>query len=52
MSFSLDVKDDLLKVNPNIDMNIFKSIDNVNLDCVLSYKKNGNRYSFLDDYDK
>ena len=40
------------KINPNIEHNIFKSLDNVNLNCVLSYVKNGERHSFLDDYEK
>ncbi len=40
------------KINPNIEHNIFKSLDNVNLNCVLSYVKNGEKHSFLDDYEK
>lgn len=43
---------DLMKVNPNVDMSIFKAIDNINLDCVLGYKKDGKKYTFLDTYDK
>lgn len=43
---------DLKKVNPNVDRNIFKSMDNVNLDCVLGYSKDKNKYSFLDNYDE
>lgn len=43
---------DLLDINPNIDLNIFKALDNVNIDCVLTYKKNGKKISFLDEYDK
>jgi len=42
----------LKKTNPNIDYNIFKSLDNVNLNCILGYKKDNKKYSFLDDYDK
>ena len=42
----------LKKVNPNIDNNIFKSLDNINLDCVLGIKKDGIYKSFLEDYDK
>ena len=42
----------LRKVNPNVDYNIFKSLDNVNLNCVLGTKKDGVYKSFLDDYDK
>ncbi len=41
----------LRKVNPNVEQNIFKSLDNVNLNCVLGYSKNGKRTEFTDDYD-
>ena len=43
---------ELKKINPNIDKNIFKSLDNVNLNCVLGYSKNGIRTEFINDYDK
>lgn len=43
---------ELKKVNPNVDMNIFKSLENVNLDTVIAYRKNGKMHSFLDEYDK
>ena len=43
---------ELKKVNPNVDMNIFKSLENVNLDTVIAYRKNGEMHSFLDEYDK
>lgn len=42
---------DLRKVNPKVDMNIFKALDNINCDSVISYKVNNIRHSFLDDYD-
>ena len=42
----------LKKINPNIDRNIFKSLDNVNLNCVLGTKKDGVYKSFLEDYNK
>lgn len=42
----------LRKINPNIDYNIFKSMDNINLNCVLGTKKDGVYTSFLDNYDK
>lgn len=42
----------LRKVNRDIDYNIFKSLDNINLNCILGYHKDGERYSFLDEYDK
>ena len=41
----------LRKINPNVDKNIFTSLDNVNLNCVLGYKKDGEYHSFLDEYD-
>ena len=41
----------LRKINPNVDHNIFKSLDNVNLNCVLGVKKDGIYKSFLIDYE-
>lgn len=38
--------------NPNIGANIFKSSENVNVETVLGIKKNGTKFSFLDNYDK
>ena len=42
----------LRKVNSDIDHNIFKALDNVNLNCVLGYIKGKEKHSFLDEYDK
>lgn len=42
----------LREMNPDIDYNIFKSIDNVNLNCVLGTRKDGVHKSFMEDYDK
>lgn len=42
----------LRELNPDIDYNIFKSLDNINLNCVLGIKKNGIYKSFMDEYDK
>ncbi len=42
----------LRKTNPNVDYNIFKSLDNINLNCVLGTKKDGVYKSFLFDYEK
>ena len=42
----------LRKINKDIDYNIFKALDNINLNCVLGYKKNNNYHSFLNDYDQ
>ena len=40
----------LEKTNPNIVLNIFTSMHNVNLDAVIAYRKGGKKHSFLDDY--
>lgn len=40
----------LREVYPSVDKNIFKSMDNVNLNCVLGYSKNGIRTEFVEDY--
>ncbi len=39
------------QTDPIIEMNIFRSIHNVNLDTVIGYHKNHKKYSFLDEYD-
>ncbi len=41
---------ELKKENPYIESNIFKSVENVNLDTVIAYKKDGEKHHFLDDY--
>ena len=38
--------------NKDIDHNIFKALDNINLECVLGTKKNGEYHSFLEDFEK
>lgn len=43
---------ELRQKNKDIDHNIFKALDNVNLNCILGYHKDDERHSFLDDYDK
>ena len=42
----------LRKINRDIDYNIFKALDNINLNCVLGFKEDGIYKSFLEDYDK
>lgn len=42
----------LRKNNDRIDYNIFKAMDNINIDCVLGTKVHGEYKSFLEDYDK
>lgn len=41
---------ELKEVNPYVEGNIFKSMENVNLDTVIQYKQDGKKYSFLDKY--
>ena len=41
----------LKETNPFIEGNIFKSVENVNLDTVVGYKENGIRHYFTEDYD-
>lgn len=37
-------------INSNIEMNIFRSVHNVNLETVIGYRKGDSKYNFLDDY--
>ncbi|MDR0923832.1 MAG: ATPase [Hungatella sp.] len=41
----------LKEVNPYIESNIFKSVENVNLNTIIAYKENGTVHHFLDGYD-
>ena len=43
---------EMKKVYANIDINIFNSVQNVNLDTIISYKRGENTYHFLDDYEE
>ncbi len=43
---------ELKKINKDIEHNIFKSLDNINMNCVVGYKLDGQYHSFLDDYDR
>ena len=43
---------DLKQVNPFVEGNIFKSVENVNIDTVVGYKQYGVRHSFLENYDR
>ncbi|MCF0146700.1 MAG: ATPase [Eubacterium sp.] len=42
---------ELKKTNDNIEGNLFQSMQNIHLDAVLGYKKDGKRHFFLDEYD-
>ena len=42
----------LRETNPYIESNIFRSVQNVNVDAVIGHKRgDGSRYHFLEDYD-
>lgn len=43
---------ELKKVYKNVDINIFRSAENVNLDTIISYRRGSEIHSFLDDYDE
>ena len=42
----------LKKINPYIESNIFRSVENINLDTVIAYKEKGVKHSFLDNYNR
>lgn len=41
---------ELSKINPSLGANIFRSMENVNLDTVIGYKRKGVKHSFLEKY--
>ena len=41
---------ELKKTNPYVESNIFRSMENIQLDTVIEYKKDGVRHNFLDEY--
>ena len=43
---------ELKKVNKDVDHNIFKSMTNVNINCIIGYHDNKEKHTFLEDYDK
>ncbi len=42
----------LKQTNPEIDKNIFRAFSNVNMNCILGWHKDGQKSSFLDEYDQ
>lgn len=42
----------LKETNPFVESNIFRSVENVNVDTVIAYKKDGQRRHFLEGYEK
>lgn len=43
---------DLKQKIPHIDRLIMSSTQNVNMDCILGWQKDGQKYSYLDDYNQ
>ena len=43
---------ELKKTNPYVEKNIFRSVENVNLNTIVAYKENGMTHSFLEKYDE
>lgn len=43
---------ELSRTSPFIEKNIFRSVENVNLNTIIAYKQNGRRHHFLDTYDE
>lgn len=41
---------EMKKINPFVESNIFKSVENVNLSTVIAYKKDGVKHHFLENY--
>ena len=40
------------QINSHIETNIFKSVENVNLDACIGYVKGGERHHFLEEYER
>ena len=43
---------ELKKINKDVDHNIFKALENVNMNCIIGYHKDKENHTFLEDYDK
>lgn len=43
---------EMKKSNPQVEKNIFRSVENVNLNTIIAYKNEDGVHSFLDDYDE
>lgn len=39
------------QINPYVESNIFRSVENIHLDTLICYKQKGIRHHFLDEYD-
>jgi hypothetical protein len=54
VSKRLEIKNliaELKKVNPQVEKNIFRSVENVNVNTVIAYKDNEGVHRFTDKYD-
>ena len=40
----------LRTIHPNVDISIFRSVENVNLDTIISYHRGKDVHHFLDTY--
>ena len=43
---------DLADKDEIIEKNIFRSVENVNLETIVAYKREGEKHHFLDEYDR
>ena len=54
ISKRLEIKNliaELKKINPQVEKNIFRSVQNVNLNTIIAYKDNTGVHNFLDEYE-
>lgn len=42
---------EMKKINPFVEANIFRSVENVNLSTIIAYKSKGVKHPFLETYD-
>ncbi|HLS54296.1 MAG TPA: ATP-binding protein [Tissierellaceae bacterium] len=47
-----DLIENLKKNFQNVDMSIFRAAENVNMEAIIGWEKDGKKYSFLDYYDE
>ena len=55
VSKRLEIKNliaDMKKINPQVEKNIFRSVENVNLSTVIAFKDRTGVHNFLDDYNR
>lgn len=43
--------EEMKKVNPNVKLNIFKSMTNINMNMILGHRKDGVLHSFMEEYE-